>query len=223
MKLLATVTLLFAILVPVGVSSSVYCMGAECIYRATQDSVLLVKRSHATGSGVLVKKDQLLTNYHVIECSKGVITYNYNSTAITPGKVIKIDRERDLALIQLSVPSQGSILRISTKHHPGSRVYSIGYPKGMLFTIFEGHYMEEDLGWIFHTARIYPGSSGGPVVQLQKGELVIIGLNTKIAAMYNNFPMEITLSIPGIDLIMFLEKDNTPDIEEELECDDEDE
>jgi serine protease Do len=104
------------------------------------------------GSGWVVstKRKLVVTNYHVVGKDKDVqvfFPYYVNGQALTarkpyvqliakgggsPGKVIAVDKERDLAVIQLQwTPTWVKALPIAAQGvTPGDRVYNLGNPGG---------------------------------------------------------------------------------------------
>jgi S1-C subfamily serine protease len=108
--------------------------------------------SFSEGSGWLVNAQRKLvvTNYHVVGKNQNVqifFPYYSNGQALTarkpyinliaqgqgyPGKVIAVDRERDLAVVQLArMPTWGTTLPIAAHaSSQGERVYNLGNPGG---------------------------------------------------------------------------------------------
>lgn len=162
----------------------------------------------STGTGVYVdgEKRLVLTNAHVVGDSRSAVVFfpdvtdgtaavkrkHYLSNVVKlaqPGKVVAIDRKRDLALIQLpKSPKNGKAIELadsSTK--PGSKVDLIGNPGGSdvlwVYTSgrvrsvydkkFKSNHGEHDFRVVETQSPIKPGDSGGPVVNAE-GELIAI-------------------------------------------------
>jgi S1-C subfamily serine protease len=110
------------------------------------------KIAFGEGSGWVVssKRKLVVTNYHVVAESKNVqvfFPYYQNNVLLKarkpyvnriatgkglPGKVIAVDKERDLAVIQLFVvPTWATTLPVAAEGaSPGDRVYNLGCPGG---------------------------------------------------------------------------------------------
>ena len=146
------------------------------------------KRIKVVGSGILVNKDgYILTNSHVVyQAEKIVVTVPGSKKELEP-TVIGIDQLTDLAVLQLppaekydiSFPAIGD----SSKVKVGEWVIAVGNPYGLDGTVSFGIVSAKgrnlDVGllsdFIQTDAMIDPGSSGGPLVNLN-GE--ILGINT---------------------------------------------
>jgi serine protease Do len=145
------------------------------------------KISFGEGSGWVVssKRKLVVTNYHVVGESRDVqvfFPYYQNNILLKarkpyvkliatgkglPGKVIAVDKERDLAVIQLSiVPTWATTLPVASEGvAPGDRVYNLGCPGG-----------EESL-WQF---------SGSTVLKVGKIRLKSKGEDDKIMTVHAN-------------------------------------
>lgn len=162
----------------------------------------------STGTGVLVDGDKrlVLTNAHVVGDSRSAVVFfpdmknglpevkrkHYLEKVVQlaqPGKVVAIDRKRDLALIQLpKVPSGAKAIELSeSSTTPGSSVDLIGNPGGSdvlwVYTSgtvrsvydkkFKSNHGQHDFRVVETQSPIKPGDSGGPVVNAE-GKLVAV-------------------------------------------------
>jgi len=91
-------------------------------------------------------------------------------------RVVKVSADLDLALLKVDqcrapylVPAEQSSIR------QGAPVYAIGSPIGITDTVSAGIVSGYDPTYIRTDAKIYPGNSGGPLVD-QQGK--VIGINT---------------------------------------------
>ena len=122
------------------------------------------KIAFGEGSGWVVsaKRKLIVTNYHVVGESKNVqvfFPYYQNNILLKarkpyvnliatgkglPGKVIAVDKERDMAMIQLFVvPTWAATLPLAAEEAaPGDRVYNLGCPGG------------EDSLWQFNSSKV---------------------------------------------------------------------
>jgi serine protease Do len=168
---------------------------AERIYSAAPPRLLQLRtlvtgaeRPSSTGSGFLVTADGLaITNYHVV-----------SQAALEPGtyrlQYIAADGNRgDAALLAIDLANDLAIVRIDKHDAPfftfdaaaiagdlpkGERVYSMGNPLDLGFTINDGIYnglVERSYNERMHfTGALNPGMSGGPAVT---SEGFVVGVN----------------------------------------------
>ncbi|MEP6925816.1 MAG: trypsin-like peptidase domain-containing protein [Pyrinomonadaceae bacterium] len=142
----------------------------------------------ARGSGFFVAPDKIITNRHVIENASRVEIRLVNGKTYSSNGVLAIDGEGDLALLQISVPSDQAVpvplsIEKSTPQE-GESIVVIGNPYGLEGSVSNGivSAVRDIAGYgriIQITAPISPGSSGSPVVNM-RGE--VIGIATLQAA-----------------------------------------
>lgn len=151
-----------------------------------------------SGSGVLVRLDGqrglfALTNNHVIaQAPAEQITLNLADGRIYRPSRVWADPESDIAVLQMPVDNLPvAPMGDSDKVRVGQWVLAIGSPFGLNQTVTHGIISARDRGqiglgstirikdFLQTDAAINPGSSGGPLVNLQ-GE--VIGINTAIAS-----------------------------------------
>jgi serine protease Do len=158
---------------------------AERVYAAARPRLLQIRtlvtaadRQSSIGSGFLVSADGLaITNYHVVsQYALEPATYRleYAAADNTRGEVqlLAIDIANDLALVRVDHKGQpffefderavhGEVLK-------GERLYSMGNPLDLGFTIVEGTYnglVDRSYNERIHfSGAINPGMSGGPTV-----------------------------------------------------------
>jgi len=157
-----------------------------------QESFWGVIPSEGTGSGSIIdERGYILTNYHVIQGSSQLEVQVENEKY--PGKVVGTDRDDDLAVIKIDVPSGRRLraIKLGTSQglEVGQKVLAIGNPFGLQRTLTTGIIsgLERPLrdaaarrtitGAIQTDAAINPGNSGGPLLNA-RGEM--IGINTAI-------------------------------------------
>jgi serine protease Do len=185
----------------------------EANYARTLGSTTWIITSNAddetsTGTGVFVdaEKRLVLTNAHVVGDSRTAVVFfpeledgqpkvkrkHYLANVLKlaqPGKVVAIDRKRDLALIELpSVPERAKAIELAEKSvTPGSHVDMIGNPGGsdVLWAYtsgtvrlvydkkFKSDHGEHEFKAVETQSPIKPGDSGGPIVN-SEGKLVAI-------------------------------------------------
>ncbi len=162
----------------------------------------------STGTGVFVDNEKrlVLTNAHVVGDSRSAVVFfpdmknglpevkrkHYLDNVVKlaqPGKVVAVDRKRDLALIQLpKVPAGAAAIALAeSSTTPGSSVDLIGNPGGSdvlwVYTSgtvrsvydkkFKSNHGQHDFRVVETQSPIKPGDSGGPVVN-SEGKLVAI-------------------------------------------------
>ncbi len=138
------------------------------------------------GSGVIISSDgYILTNNHVVENADQIVVRLKDGRAFA-GEVKGIDAESDLAVIKIKASGlRPAKLGDSDAARVGEFVLAIGAPFELNDTVTVGHVsakgrsFEQDPNqdFIQTDARILPGNSGGPLVNLY-GE--VIGINTMI-------------------------------------------
>lgn len=172
------------------------------------DSQLLLKSSvfvrdyTSSGAGTVIKKTEnkmyILTCYHVVNnviflneiglALKVTVGYSktdkYNYIAglmIYGAKVIKFDKNRDLALLEVNIVDKELEARPIAKNEPekGDTIYSVGNPLGTLRTISKGILANKEKGFYLTDNTITFGNSGGGLFN-NKGEL--IGVPSKVMA-----------------------------------------
>jgi len=137
------------------------------------------------GSGVVLGKDQILTNAHNVRGDEVTVTFPDGHTAA--GRVLGHDIDGDLAVIGVETGDLSAI-EWATDGPPGigTPVFALSNPggRGLRVTIgfvtgversFRGPRGRRITGSIEHDAPLLPGSSGGPIVT---GEGRLLGLNT---------------------------------------------
>jgi S1-C subfamily serine protease len=158
---------------------------AESVYSAAKPRLLQVRtlvdtadRQSSIGSGLLVTADGLaLTNYHVVsqyalEPSTYRLEYTATDGARGPLKLQAIDVVNDLAVVRLDKPGESFFefdpRALSGSLPKGERLFAMGNPLDLGFTIVEGTYNGlVDYSYnerIHFSGALNPGMSGGPTV-----------------------------------------------------------
>ena len=150
------------------------------------DSVVIVKTENGLGSGFFISKDEILTNYHVIENATSISVtdkYKKRSSAV----VIKKDLRRDLAILKTNTTGK-PVKFFDGQLKQGEMVEALGHPKGRKFSLTKGWISAirkessvysatgtPDVLFIQTDAAINPGNSGGPLFYKDK----VVGVNTQ--------------------------------------------
>ena len=168
------------------------------LFRQVSPSVVLILTKDASGSGSLLQGNDILTSFHVIDHNQQVRVVfkpaeangRANVDEVVTGDVVKVDAQRDLALIRPHSAPKRRPLEISPQDtEVGADVHAIGHPfgqgwtytKGIVSSVrsnYEWTYGQGDFhrGTIIQTQTpINPGNSGGPLLS-DDGK--IVGVNT---------------------------------------------
>lgn len=167
-----------------------------------KSTVLIKSDSEELGSGVVLSNDgKILTNWHVIKNSSLVhvefppsgSTSIPSKNAFLKAKIIKVDKLKDLAIVQiLDQQAIKDLTPIKLGKHKnlsiGDDVFTIGHPEGNPFTFDSGMIsqirpnhtwkskQDHRASFIIQTkTSISCGNSGGPLVN---ENLELVGLNT---------------------------------------------
>ncbi|MDR2031932.1 MAG: serine protease [Azoarcus sp.] len=171
---------------------------AEQIFGKAQPRLLQIRtllksaqKQSSIGSGFLVGEDgRAITNYHVVsqfalEPDLYQIEYTVADGARGQLKLLAIDVANDLAVVQLEAPPgkrfgafEFDPVAVRGAMVKGERLFSMGNPLDLGFTIVEGTYngmVDKSYQKHVHfTGAINPGMSGGPVVTVDNR---IAGIN----------------------------------------------
>ncbi|MDD9955431.1 MAG: trypsin-like peptidase domain-containing protein [Anaerolineaceae bacterium] len=169
----------------VEVSPSVVSINVAVVQRGSVESV--------SGSGFVISdQGHIVTNTHVIEdAMRDGIEVNFLDGAILRAQIVGMDRDSDLAVLQVSTPPEQLrplVLADSDRLVIGQTALAIGSPFGQRWTLTRGIISALDrtirglgsfsIGSVIQTdAAINQGNSGGPLFNL-RGE--VIGVNSQI-------------------------------------------
>lgn len=153
----------------------------------------------AVGSGVIISKDgHIVTNHHVAGDAK-LITCTLSDKSEIEAELIGTDALSDIAVIKLKTKRQDlpvAKFGDSSKLRVGDRVFAMGSPLAFSQSVtmgvvsnmelvmpeefswfdlvLDGESVGSLVRWIAHDAAIFPGNSGGPLVN---GAGEIVGIN----------------------------------------------
>lgn len=175
-------------------------MSPREIVDASSPAIVRVETgSERVGTGFILDRSGLIaTNLHVIEGEPAIKVKLHNNRGEYPVvSIAGIDRDHDLALMRIQPNGALSSVRLgdSNTASAGDKVYAIGNPLGMDYSITDGlisqvRHLSPELTILQISAPISPGSSGGPLFN-QFGE--VIGVTTMIVAQGQN----INLAVPA--------------------------
>jgi len=161
-----------------------------------------MRKSRASGSGTIISKDgYILTNHHVAGRATRIICRLSNREEVE-AELVGTDALTDLAVLKLnlasrrdpSLPVPYATFGDSDQVLVGDVVLAMGCPAGLSQSVtrgvvantemispggaggfkLDGENVGELVRWIGHDAVIFPGNSGGPLVNLQG---CIVGVN----------------------------------------------
>lgn len=173
----------FVLLLCLGTAPEASAQAARQIAKQVFPSVVLLVLEQADGktvsqgSGFFVRRDVVVTNYHVIaEATRGVAKIVGKDAAYPIAGVVAASEALDLALVKISGANAPALpLGSDSEVAVGDDVYVAGSPRGLEGTFSQGivsatrRTKERRLLQI--TAAISPGSSGGPVLN-SKGAVI---------------------------------------------------
>ena len=136
------------------------------------------------GSGVVIGENRILTNAHNLHGDGVTVTFSDGRSAVA--KPLGIDGDGDLAILEVDTGGAPALEPGDLTPRIGTPVVALGNPNGhgprVTFGFvsgtdraFRGPRGRRVAGAVEHTAPLMPGSSGGPIVDLE-GRLV--GINT---------------------------------------------
>jgi S1-C subfamily serine protease len=159
----------------------------QVLFRQAAPSVVLILTKDASGSGSLLQDNVILTSLHVIDQNlEARVVFKpadpsgrANTDEVVPGDVVKVDVQRDLALIRPRLLPKRRPLEVYPGNiEVGADVHAIGHPFGQGWTYTKGivSSIRPDYEWTygqgdFHRGTIIqtqtpinPGNSGGPLL-----------------------------------------------------------
>jgi serine protease Do len=165
-------------------------------------SVAGIGQRWGTGSGIVLGAGQVLTNAHNVRGDQVTVTFADGRTA--EGSVAGHDIDSDLAVISVDTGETPALpWASSASAEIGKPVFALANPggRGLRVTFgtvsgidrtFRGPRGLRITGSLEHTAPLLPGSSGGPVLDVQ-GQLLGINTNRLGEGFYLAIPADGTL------------------------------
>lgn len=123
------------------------------------------------GSGFFIAPDRIATNMHVIKEAHRIRIDTVDGKTSIVKNVIAVDEKSDLALLHLDAPNNGASILSLEDSAPveGEAIVVLSNPRGSRWKLTQGQvgriWEFKDTGNRLQiTAAIFPGSSGGPVL-----------------------------------------------------------
>jgi len=153
-------------------SPAAQALNPEELFEKVSPSIFVIHsvdqqgKRNALGSGVVVGREQVITNCHVLRSASGIVVSRGN---ISYGAEIEFpDAERDLCQLKVKELAAPAVpFADVAKLRTGQRAYAVGAPRGLELTLSEGIISslrggEDDKQPLIQTsAAVSRGSSGG--------------------------------------------------------------
>lgn len=191
--------------------SSLSREAAEVAERVREGVVLVRSGRRGHGSGVVWSEDGLVvTNDHVVGSDRADVTLHDGRRL--PASVLKRDHRRDLAVLRVDASSLPAVpVGDSRALRPGQVILAVGNPLGVQGAVSLG-IISGTVGEVWIGGRklpemvradidLYPGNSGGPLVDAQGR---VIGINTMVTG------PGIALAVPSHVVWLVLQNASAP-------------
>lgn len=168
---------------------SIDTTGVTSVPQPSDDGESMIEKRlavHGLGSGVIVTEEgHIITAYHVIQ-NKHALRVTLSNGKSVSVRLVGVDPELDIAVLQVENPMTFVPLPFGNSDEiaPGMIVLACGNPYGLGTTVSRGiisarerKLVDSGLDLIQTDASIFPGNSGGPLINI-RGE--IIGINKSV-------------------------------------------
>jgi S1-C subfamily serine protease len=152
------------------VNSSPPAGGAEKNSTQLRAAVVTIETSSGSGSGFYIDRGgYLLTSQHVVGDFKFVKIRTATGREL-PGEVLKVDAQRDVALLKTEKTPFDPLAIRAGETHVGEEVYAVGSPLGEAFQnsmtkgVLSGDRNLDSRRFLQSDVAVLPGSSGGPLL-----------------------------------------------------------
>jgi len=185
---------------------------SQCAARYGQDNVVYIEDvfKFSSGSGVRISDSLVITAAHVTEKMMPLFD------GLEPEYHIESNEGIDISLYRVEFREESEYADIIEKMPTlGTVVYALGYPGAIDYTMTSGYWMgssvEGEPYTGYHSAQIYPGSSGGALVTIVQGkrfrEVKLVGL-TNWGAITDQGMTTMGWVLKGTYILKFLEEIN---------------
>lgn len=166
-------------------------------------------QSLGTGTGFFVRKNQLVTNYHVLAGAHRAEVKTARGNTYSVLGISAENRPGDLLMLTVEIPEEIDPLDVlSDLPEVGERVIVVGSPYGLEQTVSDGIVSSLRLApaidtVIQVTAPFSPGSSGSPVINMQ-GKVIGVASSQMMGGQNLNF------AVPGKWVLSLSPENPTP-------------
>jgi serine protease Do len=173
------------------------------------DSVVTVRAGRGHGSGFVISPEgYILTNAHVV-AGNDEVTVMFKAGFELAGRVVRIDKPRDVALIKVQLSKATPLPLQPAKPRVGDEVIAIGTPvdlalektatRGIVSSI--RFLAEFQMELIQSDVLVQPGNSGGPLLDKNGNVIGIAAFGIRKAVGLNFFvPIGIALESVGVTI-----------------------
>lgn len=178
-----------AILEPILRGHAVVDAELNALYERVRPSVVQIYRGNGNGAGTIWREDGLIvTNNHVAGPNNQLQVILADGRRFE-GRVVARNQEKDLALVEVDATDlPAAQIGDSTRVRPGQLVITVGHPYGQIDYLTTGIVCAAGQGIGEHgprsadviqmDAKIAPGNSGGPLVDVEGR---VLGINAMVA------------------------------------------
>ena len=176
-------------------------------YQLLRSVVRVTGDDGSRASGVVIAHNRIATAAHVVAASRTV--YIEFGNAIYNAQLLRIDKERDLALLAAPTMDLWPIPVSSRLPIYWQPVWAVGYPLARDQVAEPGFFERYFNGGLQTTADVQSGQSGGALVSCEKGRHVVLGIIRGYGAYpdgkggYDRLP-GFSVSVAAADLSQFV-------------------
>ncbi len=175
-------------------------------FSRSKDSIVLVGASKGKGqnlgSGFVVHPDgYILTNFHVPSRSRSIYVKFANGRIYKGATVVRSDYDKDLALLKVGTRGLRPLtLGDSDAVVTGQRVFTIGNPLGLEYTVSDGlvssiRTTDKGKKFLQISVPLSNGSSGGPLFDMD-GKVIGVAVGSNTQGQNLNFAVPINYAKP---------------------------
>jgi len=150
-----------------------------------ESNTVMVYAGSGAGTAFFIEPTMLITACHVVTPWVGVYIRKSGEEKRYPAAVVRCDKDKDLALIQLMGDIPDSVRTIFRGDMPrqGLTTYAMGFPVRLPLMVWHGHWQKkgpfDDYSYM-DTNHTMPGDSGSPLVIFEDGQVKVVGVRTSM-------------------------------------------
>lgn len=155
-----------------GISSAFdYCASPS---RQVHQSIVKIVGNNASGSGVVIQQNQVVTAAHVLKGLKNV-QVQINGE-LRDARLISTDESTDLALLAVETDDVTPLSLLDEPLIKGESVWSLGFAYGKTFSSGRGQFKKDYQNLLYTSAPVDYGQSGGALIACENGRHVLAGV-----------------------------------------------